>query len=75
MELVDFLINVHPELPATERSDLESEINKVDGVVSACFSPGHPHMLEITYNPDVVTSSAVLARVGKRGIAADKIGL
>lgn len=75
MELVDFLINVQPELPADQRSSLESEINKVDGVVSACFSPGHPHMLEITYNPDVVTSSDVLARVGKRGIAANKIGL
>lgn len=75
MELVDFLINVHPELPADERSQLASEIHEVDGVVSACFSPGHPHMLEVTYNPDVVNSAAVLTRVSGRGIAADKIGL
>ena len=75
MDLVDFLINIHPELPMDERNRLASEIHEVDGVVSACFSPGHPHLLEVTYNPDVVNSSAVLALVGNHGIAADKIGL
>ena len=75
MDLVDFLINVHPELPDDKRSELASEIHDVDGVVSASFSPGHPHLLEVVYNPDVVTSSAVLARVSQHGIDAKKIGL
>jgi hypothetical protein len=75
MELVDFLINVKPELPADQRDLLESEITGVEGVVSACFSPGHPHMLEITYNPEVVDSNAVLARLSRHGIAAGKIGM
>jgi hypothetical protein len=75
MDLVDFLINVHPALPMDERLRLESAINKLEGVVSACFSPGHQHMLTITYNPEAISSGAVLAHVNQRGIAADKVGL
>ena len=75
MDLADFLINVHPELPTDERAQLEDEIGHMEGVVSACFSPGHSHMMAVTYNPDTVSSGAVLERVGKRGIEASKVGL
>ena len=75
MDLTDFLINVHPELPINERSELEEDISHMEGVVSACFSPGHPHMMTVTYNPDAVTSGSVLERVSMRGIEASKIGL
>lgn len=75
MELVDFLINVKPELPMDQRTLLETEICDVEGVVTACFSPGHPHMLEVTYNAEVVDSSAVLARLTRHGIEAGKIGM
>lgn len=75
MDLTDFLINVHPELPMNERTQLEDEISHMEGVVSACFSPGHPHMMTVTYNPDAVSSGAVLEQVGKHGIEACKVGL
>jgi len=75
MDLVDFLINVKPELPLDQRLLLETEIHNVEGVVSAHFSPGHPHMLEIAYNPDMVDSSALLARLNRHGIVSNKIGL
>lgn len=75
MDLADFIINVHPELPMNERAQLENEISHMGGVVSACFSPGHPHMMTVTYNPDAVSSGTVLARVGARGIEASKVGL
>jgi hypothetical protein len=42
MDLADFLINVHPELPMDERTQLEDEICHMEGVVSACFSPNPP---------------------------------
>lgn len=75
MALADFLINVHAELPMDARAQLEDEINHMEGVVSACFSPGHTHIMTVTYNPDAVSSGIVLARVGKRGIEASKVGL
>lgn len=75
MSLADFLINVRPELPMNERAQLEDELCRMGGVVSACFSPGHPHIMTVTYNPDAVSSGTVLARVGARGIAASKVGM
>lgn len=75
MDIVDFLINVHSALPMDERLRLETAINEMDGVVSACFSQGHQHMLTVTYNPDTISSDAVLERVCQRGIVADKVGL
>jgi len=75
MDIADFLIHTQPELSPNERTHLESEIGGMDGVVSAHFSPRHPHMMEIAYNPDVVSSGAVLERVGRHGIAVTKVGL
>lgn len=75
MSVADFLINVHPELPMHERTQLEDELSRMGGVVSACFSPAHPHIMTVTYNPDAVSSGTVLARVGARGIEASKVGL
>ena len=75
MSLADFLINVRPELPMHERAQLEDELSHMGGVVSACFSPAHPHIMTVTYNPDAVSSGTVLARVGARGIEASKVGL
>jgi hypothetical protein len=75
MDLTDFLIDVHPELPMNERTQLEDEIRHMGGVVSACFSLGHPHMMTVTYNPDAISSGTVLARVGTHGIEASKVGL
>ena len=75
MDIADFLINVHPELPMNERTQLEDEIGHMEGVVSAHFSPGHPHMMTVAYNPDAVSSSKVMVQVGKHGIWASKVGL
>ncbi|MDP3481904.1 MAG: hypothetical protein Q8S05_01190 [Sulfuricella sp.] len=75
MDLTDFLINVHPELPMNDRTQLEDEISHMEGVVSACFSPEHPHMMTVTYNPDAVSSGKVMEQVDKHGIEASKVGL
>jgi hypothetical protein len=75
MDLADFLINVRPELPMSERTQLEDEISHMEGVVSACFSPGHPHMMTVTYNPNAISSGRVMEQVGKHGIEASKVGM
>jgi hypothetical protein len=76
MSVVDFMIHLKPELSLVERNQLESEIADMDGVISVRFSPSHPHMLEVAYNPDSVCSDAVLECVRQRdGIAAQKVGL
>lgn len=75
MEIADFVIHIHAELPATERAALESEIGAHDGVVSAHFSHDHPHLLTIAYNPDAVSSDTLLRQVNDRGLQATKVGL
>ncbi|MBZ0106426.1 MAG: hypothetical protein K8H84_12450 [Sulfuricella denitrificans] len=75
MSIVDFMIHLKTELPLDQRAQLESEMCDLEGVMSACFSPSHPHMMEVTYNPDVVSSSMVMDQVSQRGIVAQKVGL
>lgn len=75
MSIVDFMIHLKPELPQNERNQLESEIAEMEGVLSAHFSSRHLHLMEVAYNPDVVSSGVVLERVSQRGIAAEKVGL
>ncbi|MEQ1667355.1 MAG: hypothetical protein ABL868_02775 [Sulfuriferula sp.] len=75
MSIADFMIHLDSEIPLHERTQLESEIGKKDGVVSVCFSPGHLHIMAITYNPDVISSDELLAHVSQRGIVAQKVGL
>lgn len=75
MSIVDFTIHTKPELPENERTELEIEIREMDGVMAACFSSSHPNMMEVAYDPDVVTSSVVMECVSQRGISAKKVGL
>lgn len=75
MSIADFMIHLDIEIALHERTQLESEIGKKDGVISACFSPGHLHIMAITYNPDVVSSDELLEHVSQRGIMAQKVGL
>jgi hypothetical protein len=75
MDMVDILINVHPDLSAGERSQMDDELRNVDGVISVHFSAEHPHLLTLEYNPEKTNSDALLRHVGDRGVEASKIGL
>jgi len=75
MSIVDFMLHLKPELPWYERIQLESEIGDMDGVMSAHFSLRYPHLMAVAYNPDVISSGAVLQHVSQRGFPAQKVGL
>jgi len=38
MEIADFVIHVHTDLPAPERDKLAAEIGEHDGVIASCSS-------------------------------------
>ncbi len=75
MDMVDVLIHVHPNLSAMEREKLEQELRALAGVISVHFSPGHPHLLIVAYDPQAISSSTILAHAGTRGVEATKVGL
>lgn len=75
MDMVDILINVHPVLSNKERSQLETDLRDIDGVISVHFSTEHPHLLTLEYDPAKTSSEILLNRIGDRGVEASKIGL
>ena len=75
MDMVDVLIHVHPNLSVMEREKLEEELRALAGVISVHFSPGHPHLLTVAYDPQATSSTAILAHAGTRGVEATKVGL
>ncbi|MBI3575738.1 MAG: hypothetical protein HY083_08825 [Gammaproteobacteria bacterium] len=75
MDMVDVLIHVHPNLSTMEREKLEEELRASVGIISVHFSPGHSHLLIVAYDPQVTSSTAILARAGTRGVEATKVGL
>lgn len=75
MDMVDILINVHPDLSAGERTQLDDDLRSIDGMISVHFSAEHPHLLTLEYNPAQTSSEVLLKHVGGRGIKASKIGL
>lgn len=75
MNIADILIHVHPELSAEQRAKIEGELGGRDGVVSVHFSPGHPHLLTVAYDPQTITSRQILDAVRRWDEAATMAGL
>lgn len=75
MDIADILIHVHPELSAVQRAKIEDELGERDGVVSVHFSPGHPHLLTVAYDPRTVTARQILDLVRRWDEAATMVGL
>jgi hypothetical protein len=75
INIVDVLFHVPADLPVRDRTNIESDLQGCDGVVSAHFSPGHPHMLEVAYNPQTVTSETLRGHLTERGLTVSMAGL
>lgn len=63
MNITDIMIHVHPQLSAEQRSKIEDVIGNQDGVMSVHFSPDHEQELTVAYNPESITSEAILSLV------------
>lgn len=75
MDIADILIHVDSDLKAATRDELEDNIRRRDGVISVHFSPKHPHLLNVAYDPKVVSSDDLLAFLREHAIRAEKVGL
>lgn len=65
VSIADFVVHIHPELAEDQRSRIEDTVSSTEGVVSVHFSREHPHALVVAYNPDAISSEAVLAEIRK----------
>lgn len=75
IDITDVLLHIPADLPAGERDNIERDLQGCDGVISAHFSPGHPHMLEVAYNPEAVTRRTLTGHLTERGLTVSMAGM
>jgi len=73
--ITDILFHIPADLPARLRGNIERDLQGCDGVISAHFSAGHPHMLQVAYNPRTVTSETLRGHIAERGLTVSMAGL
>jgi len=75
MDITDLLIHVHPALSAEQRAKIEEALRGSKGVVSVHFSPAHPHVLTVAYDPEASHAGQLLQIVREWDQAATMAGL
>lgn len=75
MDIVDFVIHVHPTLSAEQRTKIEEALSGSKGVVSVHFSPTHSHMVTVAYDPEAAHARQLLQAVREWDAAATLVGL
>lgn len=75
MDIVDFMIHVHPDLSAEQRGDIEQTLGACQGVMSAHFSAQHAHELTVAYDPRTINADAIMAQVKRWDQDATKVGM
>lgn len=75
IQITDILFHIPADLPAVLRGNIERDLQGCDGVISAHFSPGHPHMLQVAYDPYTVTSETLRGHITERGLTVSMAGL
>jgi hypothetical protein len=75
IKLVDVTIHIDETIDHARREAVADRVRALDGVVAAASHDEKPHLMVIEYNPDRVSSSAILARVRESGVHAEMIGL
>ncbi len=75
MDIADIMFHVPESLDPRELANIETDLQGCDGVVSAHFGHGHPHMLEVAYNPEAITSATLRSHLLERGLKATMVGI
>jgi hypothetical protein len=75
INIVDVLFHVPADLPTGDRVNIERDLQGCDGVLSAHFVADRPHLLEVAYNPQTVTSGTLREHLAERGLTVGMAGL
>ena len=73
--LVDVLIHIDQTLDHDHLASLTGKIAAIAGVTSAEGHDAKPHLVIVSYNPDKVHATDILASVKAQGVRAELIGL
>jgi hypothetical protein len=75
ISIADILFHIPADLPTPERDYIERDLQGCDGVLSAHFNPRLPHLIEVAYNPQAVTSETLRGHLVERGLTVSMVGL
>lgn len=75
IHIADVLFHIPASLEQLERSHIERDLQGCDGVLSAHFVPQRPHMLEVAYNPQAITTGELREHLNERGLRVSMAGL
>ncbi len=74
-QLVDVTVHIDETVGKDRHSELEDALRAIDGVVSAGFAEGKPHLLIVQYNPQRTSSGQILERVKSHGVHAELVAM
>lgn len=75
IQLADVTLHVKEGLDKAHREALETQLRGLEGIVSVHNPDDKPHLVVVEYNPDRLSSSAILKAVTSGGLHAELIGL
>ena len=73
--LTDVTIHIDKDTDAIIRSQIENGLRTINGVISVHLPEDKPHLVLVEYDPDVTSSSHLLALVKELAGHAEMIGL
>ena len=74
-KMVDVMLHIDENTTRNERETLRDKVLARDGVMAASYRDETPHLLVVEYDPDVLSSKAILDTVETAGVHAELVGL
>lgn len=68
------VVHINESLSAEQIHDIERELSRVRGVVSACAHEKTPHLLVVDYDPQRLRSHDLLRHFERSGLHAALVG-
>jgi len=74
MYINDVVLHVNETLDAQARRNLEDQMRAIDGVIAPRFNDRRTHLMIVAYDPDRLSTGALLEQVQRRGYHAQHCG-
>jgi len=74
IQLADVTLHIDENLDKDHRNEVETNLRRVDGVVSVHNPDEHPHLTVVAYNPQRTESQELLGQMKALGVHAKLIG-
>ncbi len=75
IHIADVMIHIDEILPRESLAKIEDDLRRNECVISASVPAGKEHLMRVAYNPQCVSATDILAKIGQNGLHAELVGL